>query len=175
MHKGRISLAVFAVVLLASAFAYADILYNNGGPNQQNGNEMTQWLQSETFSLSQTSNIDSFTFWDIEAQGGTSWQGSFQWWITGDLNGNPDFNSVRANGASSGADVQRMLTNNDCNVIGLLDTSAPSNQLAVRSTTLLPVYTTWYCTTAWSALISVPSSTGRPPMRTTPRRDLSVT
>jgi len=107
--------SVFALLLIASAVARADILYNNGPPNQQNGNEMTEWTQSEDFTLSQTSNIGSWTFWDIEAAPG--YAGSITWWITGDSNGNPDFTHIVANGVSSGANVVR--TENNCGVLGV--------------------------------------------------------
>src|SRR5437764_11911558 len=95
MSKTRIVLAMFAVVLLASAFAYADnIIYNNGAPNQQNGNEMTEWVQSEDFTLGQSTDVTDIHFWDIEG----AYAGSITWWITGDANGAPDFNNVLGTG-----------------------------------------------------------------------------
>ena len=46
------------------------IIYDNGGPDQQNGNEMTEWIQAEDFNLSADSTLTSVNFWDIEAPGG---------------------------------------------------------------------------------------------------------
>jgi len=119
MSKAKVLLTMFALLLMMSALARADIIYDNGGPNQQNGNEMTEWFQSETFSLSQNSTIHSWTFWDIELPQ-SGYQGSFFWWIAGvDGNGNPDFNTGIAHGESSGNLVQRVQTNNgQCNILG---------------------------------------------------------
>ena len=112
MSKGRIVFAVFAIVLLASAFAYADsIIYNNGAPNQQDGNEMTEWIQTEDFTLNSAVNVTDIHFWDIEAAPG--YAGSITWWIVGDTGGNPDFNNIYGTGS---ADPTRV--NTQCGVLG---------------------------------------------------------
>ena len=92
MSKAKVLLTMFALLLMVSAFARADTLYDNGGPNQQDGNEMTEWLQSEDFVLKSPEIVTDVHFWDIEGSPGYS--GSITWWITGDANGNPDFNNV---------------------------------------------------------------------------------
>ncbi len=51
MGKSRVALTALAMVLCFGTFAHAGIVYNNGGPNQQNGNEATQWVQTEEFTL----------------------------------------------------------------------------------------------------------------------------
>lgn len=113
MSKTRIVLAMFAVVLLASAFAYADnIIYNNGAPNQQDGNEMTEWVQTEDFVLAQSTSVTDIHFWDIEAAPG--YAGSITWWIVGDNGGNPDFNNILGTGS---ADPTRV--NTQCGILGL--------------------------------------------------------
>jgi len=65
--------ALYAAVLMAisvPAMAGGPIIYNNGGPNQQNGNEMSNWLQAEDFILGQGLNvITDVHFWTIEAPG----------------------------------------------------------------------------------------------------------
>ena len=48
------------------------IIYDNGGPNQQGGNEMTEWIQAEDFNLSADSTLMIVNFWDIEAPGGAA-------------------------------------------------------------------------------------------------------
>jgi PEP-CTERM motif len=95
MSKVKVLLAMLALLLMMSAFARAStIIYNNGGPNQQNGNEMTEWLQSEDFTLTSTQTVTDVHFWDIEIPP-NSYQGSITWWITGDDgSGNPNFNNV---------------------------------------------------------------------------------
>lgn len=99
MLKTRVLLAIFAAALLASAFAFADdIIYNNGAPNLQNGNEMTEWVQTEDFVLAgPNTTVTDIHFWDIEAAPG--YAGSITWWITGDSGGNPDFNTILGTGS----------------------------------------------------------------------------
>ena len=112
MNKARIVLTIVSVVLLASAFAYADnIVYDNGAPNQQDGNEATAWIQTEDFTLNQSTNITDIHFWDIEAAPG--YAGSITWWITGDTGGNPDFNNILGTGNTSPTRV-----NTQCGILG---------------------------------------------------------
>jgi len=113
MVRVRIVLSLFAVVLLASAFAFADnVVYDNGGPNQQNGNEMTNWTQSEDFVLSQNYNITDIHFWDIESSPG--YAGSISWWITGDSGGQPDFSKLFGSGSANPTRV-----NTQCGILGV--------------------------------------------------------
>ena len=57
MDKSRTAITTLAVLLLCSAFAQASTIYNNGGPNQQNGNEATQWIQTEDFMLASNQTV----------------------------------------------------------------------------------------------------------------------
>lgn len=96
MSKVRVALAVLTL-LSVSTFAFASsIIYNNGAPNQSNGNEMTQWVQTEEFSLATPQTLTDIHFWDIE--GAPGYNGSISWWITGDSGGNPDFNNILGSG-----------------------------------------------------------------------------
>jgi hypothetical protein len=113
MSKAKIILTALSVVLLGGAFAYANtIIYDNGGPNQQNGNEMTEWVQTEDFTLNQSTNVTDIHFWDIEAAPG--YAGSITWWITGDTGGNPDFNNILGTGSANPTRV-----NTQCGVLGI--------------------------------------------------------
>lgn len=97
LTKGGLVVAILVCVLALGSFAFADdIIYNNGGPNQNGGNEMTVWVQSEEFTLSSSANVTGIHFWDIEDSPG--YAGSITWWITGDTNGVPDFNNVLGTG-----------------------------------------------------------------------------
>jgi hypothetical protein len=132
MSKLKICLPVMGLLLLVGMFAHADqVIYDNGAPNQQNGNEMTEWFQSETFTIAQNASITSWTFWDLELPN-SGYQGSFFWWIAGvDVNGNPDFNGGIAHGESGGALVQRVQVNGgQCNILGefceFMDTIEPA-------------------------------------------------
>jgi hypothetical protein len=81
------------------------IIYDNGGPNQQNGNEMTAWIQAEDFNLSADSTLTIVNFWDIEAPGGAAYQGEIDWTLYADAGGMPG--AAFASGAAVGGDVTR--------------------------------------------------------------------
>jgi len=101
MTRIRIGFSAFALMLLLGTFAHAaNIVYNNGGPNQQNGNEMTEWIQTEDFTLGSTQTITDIHFWDIDEN---TYLGSISWWITGDNLGNPDFGNILASGSANAA------------------------------------------------------------------------
>jgi hypothetical protein len=70
-------LALTAAIALRSAQAV--LLYDNGAPDQQNGNEMTQWIQAEDFTLGGAAVLGSVQFWDLEQSG--AFQGSIIWQI----------------------------------------------------------------------------------------------
>lgn len=114
MTKTKLLLSLFGMVLLASAFASAGtIIYDNGGPNQQNGNEMTAWVQTEDFKLASNQTVTSIHFWDIE--GAPGYAGSITWWIVGDDgNGNPNFNNILGSGS-----VNPTRVNTQCGVLGV--------------------------------------------------------
>jgi hypothetical protein len=96
-------------------FAYADtIIYNGGSPNQQNGNEATEWIQTENFTLAAAASLSKIEFWDIETSPG--YAGTVTWWITGDNGGNPDFTNVIA--TNNQALTTHTLTANGCTVLG---------------------------------------------------------
>jgi hypothetical protein len=114
MDKSRTAITTLAVLLLCSAFAQASIIYNNGGPNQQDGNEATQWVQTEDFMLTSNQTVTGVEFWDIETPPG--YAGSITWWITGDTAGNPDFSNIL--GTGNLALSTHTLTANGCTVLG---------------------------------------------------------
>jgi hypothetical protein len=106
MFKVKIAFAALTLLLMV-AFAHADnIIYNNGGPNQQNGNEMTEWVQTEDFTLTSGQTISDIHFWDVDSGG---YAGSITWWIVGDSGGNPNFNDILGTG---NLDVTRVATGN---------------------------------------------------------------
>jgi PEP-CTERM motif len=115
MGKSRVVFAALAMLVLFGTFAHAGIVYNNGGPNQQNGNEATEWVQTEDFTLTSATTITGVEFWDIEAAPG--YAGSITWWITGDTGGNPDFSNIL--GTGNLALSSHTLTGNGCTVLGI--------------------------------------------------------
>ncbi len=73
------ALAVVGALAIVPA-AKADVIYDNGAPNLANGNEMTQWIQSEDFSLLSSVSITGIKFWTIEG----GFDGTINWSITND-------------------------------------------------------------------------------------------
>jgi hypothetical protein len=79
----------FILAVFAPLRAHGQIIYDNGPPNQQNGNEMTQWIQAEDFSVGTAMTLGGVHFWDIENPGGGIYQGEINWGIYSDAGGSP--------------------------------------------------------------------------------------
>lgn len=95
----------FILAVFAPLRAHAQIIYDNGPPNQQDGNEMTEWIQAEDFSVATAMTLGSVHFWDFEAPGGTAYQGQIAWGIYSNVSGSPG--TLLASGAASGGAVTR--------------------------------------------------------------------
>jgi hypothetical protein len=67
--------------------AFAGLIYDNGGPDGVNGNEMTEWLQAEDFVLAAPATLTDVSFWSMEAAG--AYQGSIAWQVFSDSAGEP--------------------------------------------------------------------------------------
>jgi hypothetical protein len=82
-------LLLFGVLIAAAVPAYAaPVVYNNGAPNSNSGNEMTEWIQAEDFTLGLTTIITDVHFWAFEI-GANVYQGSISWQIYGDSANQP--------------------------------------------------------------------------------------
>jgi hypothetical protein len=81
--------------LLSVPAVYAGIIYNNGAPNQISGNEMTQWIQTEDFTLSTAQTFNEVRFWGFGVNN-TSYTGNISYFIYNDNAGNP--NNILASG-----------------------------------------------------------------------------
>ena len=87
----RLILVVAALVCLAPAGFADGIVFNNGTPNQANGNEMTEWIQAEDFTFSVDTLITDVHFWTIEDPSGIGYDGSIWYGIYADNgSGQPD-------------------------------------------------------------------------------------
>jgi hypothetical protein len=106
----------FILAVFAPLRAHAQIIYDNGPPNQQNGNEMTQWIQAEDFSVATAMTLGGVNFWDIESPG-TSYQGQIAWGIYSDAGGSPG--TLLASGAAIGGAVTRTFIQHG--VLGIYD------------------------------------------------------
>jgi hypothetical protein len=98
-------LVPFILAVFAPLRAHGQIIYDNGPPNQQNGNEMTHWIQAEDFSVGTAMTLGSVNFWDIEAPGGAAYQGEIDWGIYSDAGGSPG--TLLTSGAAIGGAVTR--------------------------------------------------------------------
>lgn len=78
---------VLVALLMALTPAFAGVIYDNGGPNGANGNEMTAWLQAEDFVLAASATLTDVSFWSTETSG--AYQGSISWQIYSDNAGVP--------------------------------------------------------------------------------------
>jgi len=85
--KQPISVLAGALILAAAASAQAVVIYDNGAPNQQNGNEMTEWIQSEDFTFAADTTVTDVHFWSAEAA--NAFSGSIVYTIYADNGGNP--------------------------------------------------------------------------------------
>jgi hypothetical protein len=74
--------------LSAAARPAAAQVYNNGAPNGASGNEMTEWIQSEDFTLPATTDITGVRFWAFDFDP-ASYQGSITWTIYDNAGTNP--------------------------------------------------------------------------------------
>lgn len=91
---GLLSGALVLALLCAPAHA-VPFVYNNGAPNQSNGNEMTQWIQAEDFVLAAPTTVTGVRFWDVSG----AYQGSIVWQIYANNGNQPG--SLLASGSVS--------------------------------------------------------------------------
>jgi hypothetical protein len=80
---------VLALTLWVPGAQAASLIYDNGGPNAQNGNEMTQWIQAEDFTLATPELLTDVRFWAFGFSEPGSYQGSIVWSLYGDNSGQP--------------------------------------------------------------------------------------
>jgi hypothetical protein len=91
----RVIVLLALVMMLTPAFA--GVVYDNGGPNQQNGNDMTEWVQTEDFTLASPATITGITFWDIQSG---AYNGSLTYIVYDDAAGLPGSVLEQANTSS---------------------------------------------------------------------------
>lgn len=83
------------------------LLYDNGGDNYSNGNEMTNWLQAEDFTLASAATVGNVTFSILDTIAGNNlanFDGTVDWFIYADGGGMPGsmlFSGVGTNVSTS--------------------------------------------------------------------------
>ena len=93
--------ALAFALLATTAVGSRAQLYNGGLPNHQNGNEMTEWVQANDFSLAGPATVTGIRFWAFSQ--GAGWTGSMWWGIFADNAGNPG--ATLFSGTQTGARV----------------------------------------------------------------------
>lgn len=85
----RMSRTRLLMLMLCSAMTSlaGSVVYDNGAPNQQNGNEMSAWIQAEDFGLAQNTTITGISFWTFDV--GSGYLGSIWYGIYSDNGGQP--------------------------------------------------------------------------------------
>jgi hypothetical protein len=137
--KIKLIFVMLTVLTLATLARAGTIIYDNGAPNQQSGNEMTEFMQTEDFTLTSPRTVTDIHFWDIESTG--AYSGSILYFISGDTGGNPDFNKILTDGLTPF--VTHTLTANGCNVLGFCEYSNDVTMLSVLSLAAGVKYHLW--------------------------------
>ncbi|GBL13159.1 hypothetical protein MTo_00449 [Microcystis aeruginosa NIES-1211] len=104
-----VSAGATSIALATMGTASASIIFDGGGPDQQDGNEMTQWVQTEDFILSQDigTRLTDVHFWTFEDPG--AWDGTLDYFVFANAGGQPA-GTPFAQGA--GANVVKTATGN---------------------------------------------------------------
>ncbi len=87
-----------ALTALGAASAHAAIVYNNGGPNGVEGNEATQWVQAENFSIPGGSNVTGAGVYIGGRNGIGAWDRAMNYYFFADAAGAPG--ALLASGAA---------------------------------------------------------------------------
>jgi hypothetical protein len=104
MMKKLVQSLVTAGALAMSCVVHAAVIYDNGAPDLTSGNEMTEWIQTEDFTLGAAATITDVHFWSVDS--GLA-DGTISWQIYSDNAGDPG--SILASGNTA---VTRTATGN---------------------------------------------------------------
>lgn len=90
MKLNKLSAAfLFAGLVGAGTASHAAVVYNNGGPNAVSGNDATQWVQAEDFSLGAATDVASAGIYIAGLGNINGWDGTVDYFIFGDTGGQP--------------------------------------------------------------------------------------
>jgi hypothetical protein len=77
---------------VAEAMAGNTVIFDNGAPDQLNGGEVTQYVESEDFMVERPGILTDCHFWTMEGYGiwgGNPWDGTLEYWIFANNGGWP--------------------------------------------------------------------------------------
>jgi hypothetical protein len=108
---------VLAPIVLAGYGAFGATIFDNGGPDRNNGGEASWWLQADNFTLGGGgATLTGATFWTADRIPGIAgvgpevgWHGDLQWWILADNGGTPG-TVVASDMVTGGVGVNRVAT-----------------------------------------------------------------
>jgi hypothetical protein len=107
----KIFTVLSTLILLSAPAAFAGpLIYDNGGPNQLSGNEMTGWIQTDDFAFQNDTVVTDVHFWTVEAQGVPGYAGSIASAIYADLGGVPNLGAPGVSGFVAGSNLSRTPT-----------------------------------------------------------------
>lgn len=92
-----------------TVFSNGPAIYDNGSADFLNGNELTQWVQSEDFVLGSNASVAGATFSLLTFGGTANWDGALDWYIFDSAGGNP--NNIIATGNASNISINFVLNN----------------------------------------------------------------
>ena len=121
------------------------VVYNNGGPNQNTGDEMTQLIQAEDFVLGADAGISGVRFWALNSST-SAYQGSIAWAIGADNGGVPGM--ILASGSATAT-----LTGTGNTVV--IDTQSLAEELV---SFMIPEFSATRGTTYWLELHNGPTA-----------------
>ena len=96
-----------ASLMVFTSPLYANIIYDNGGPNSTSGNETTAWIQAEDFTFTDNEIITDAHIYIAGLGGIGAWDGIFDYYIFSDAGGTPTAGAggVLATGAAQNLTV----------------------------------------------------------------------
>jgi hypothetical protein len=106
--KRTVSALLGALMLGLGGAAQSAVVYDNGAPNLLGGNEMTNWIQAEDFTLGATTTITDVHFWSLE--GPNAFTGTIQYAFYADAGGTPNLGAPAFGGFAAGANLTRSCT-----------------------------------------------------------------
>ena len=89
MNYANFVLAGLAVASIATASSAA-VVYNNGAPNTNGGNETVAWVQAEDFTMASNTTLTGAGVYLAGLGGIGSWDGNFQYYLFSDNSGTPN-------------------------------------------------------------------------------------
>ena len=112
MKRTTISALLGTLLLTLGGAAQAAVIYDNGAPNLVDGNEMTNWIQAEDFTLGANSTVTDVHFWTLEDLGANpnGFSGAIDYAFYSDNAGQPNLGAPAFGAFAAGTGLTRAAT-----------------------------------------------------------------